>query len=403
MREIVNLARQYSESIYEKFPKGLTYHSLGHTNDVVSAVTEIGENSDLSEKEVEILQIAAWFHDLGYMEQVKGHEEVSVDIARKFLEEHDYPKEDIDRVAGCIMATQMPQDPKNFLEMVMCDADLLHLAGDHFFERSGQLQEEMKHTKGEEVNDAEWLKMNIQFIDDHEFFTDYAKKNYSKKKKKNLKKVKKRLKEEDQKTSYIIELEEDVDKLKEKVKKVKALKPDRGIETMFRLTSKNHLDLSAMADNKANIMISINSIILSIMISVLYRKLEEYPHLTVPALIITVVCLVTIVISILATRPNITHGRFSREDIQKKRTNLLFFGNFHKMQLDEYEWAMREMLNDAEFLYGSLIRDIYFLGVVLGKKYKLLRLGYTFFMFGFVIAVLSFIIAEMFFKTPYPY
>ncbi|MEQ8715051.1 MAG: DUF5706 domain-containing protein, partial [Cyclobacteriaceae bacterium] len=77
--------------------------------------------------------------------------------------------------------------------------------------------------------------------------------------------------------------------------------------------------------------------------------------------------------------------------------------NFHNMKLDDYEWGMKEMMKDADYLYGSLTKDIYFLGKVLGKKYRMLRAAYTIFMFGFVIAVLSFAIAEAFFKAPYPY
>jgi len=205
------------------------------------------------------------------------------------------------------------------------------------------------------------------------------------------------------KEEEIKELEEKVDKFKEKAKKAKELKPTRGIETMFRTTSRSHMDLSAIADNKANIMISINSIILSVLVSVLIRKLEEYPHMTVPAIMLTLVCLTTIVFAVLATRPNVTKGRFEKEDIHDKKTNLLFFGNFHRMELKDYHWAMMEMLKDADYLYGSMIKDIYFLGCVLGKKYRLLRMSYTIFMFGFVISILGFIIAELFFKSPYPY
>lgn len=198
-------------------------------------------------------------------------------------------------------------------------------------------------------------------------------------------------------------LKAQVAELKQKVKEAKGLTPTRGIETMFRLTSKNHMELSALADNKANIMISINSIILSVMVSVLIRKLEEYPHMTIPAVLLTVVCLATIVFAVLATRPNVSKGKFERLDIENKQTNLLFFGNFHSMRLNDYEWAMKEMMKDGDYLYGSMIKDIYFLGAVLGKKYKLLRLSYTVFMFGFVISILGFIVAELFFKTPYPY
>ncbi|MEM0939307.1 MAG: Pycsar system effector family protein [Bacteroidota bacterium] len=199
------------------------------------------------------------------------------------------------------------------------------------------------------------------------------------------------------------QLQQKISKLKQKIKEAKELTPTRGIETMFRTTSKNHMELSAIADNKANIMISINSIILSVMISVLIRKLEEYPHMTIPAILLTLVCLTTIVFAVLATLPNISSGKFDRLDIVNKKTNLLFFGNFHKMSLKEYEWGMKEMLQDADYLYGSMIKDIYFLGIVLGKKYRLLRVSYTIFMFGFVLSILGFIIAELFFKSPYPY
>ena len=199
------------------------------------------------------------------------------------------------------------------------------------------------------------------------------------------------------------QLEEKIAKLKKKVKESKELTPTRGIETMFRTTSKNHMELSAIADNKANIMISINSIIISVLVSVLIRKLEEYPHMTVPAIVLILVCLTTIVFAVLATRPNVTSGMFKHEDIIDKKANLLFFGNFHRMKLDDYKWGMTEMLKDADYLYGSMIKDIYFLGAVLGKKYRLLRMSYTIFMFGFVMSILGFVIAELFFKSPYPY
>jgi hypothetical protein len=199
------------------------------------------------------------------------------------------------------------------------------------------------------------------------------------------------------------EKEKDKEKQKEKEKlkdpQKKDTTPVRGIETMFRSMSANHLELSSIADNKANIMISINSIILSIIVSVLGRKLEEYPNFNIPTLILTLICLSTIIFAVLATRPSVTTGVFTKEDVYKKRTNLLFFGNFHSMNLDDYEWGMKEMMKDSEYLYGSMIRDNYYLGIVLGKKYRLLRIAYTIFMFGLVISILSYGIAIVFFPV----
>ena len=151
-----------------------------------------------------------------------------------------------------------------------------------------------------------------------------------------------------------------------------------------------------MADNKANILISVNSIILSIVLTVLFRKFNDAPFLIIPAFALTVTCLVTIIFSILATRPNVSSGKFTDEDVKNRKTNLLFFGNFHGMGLDNYLWGMKEMMKDGNYLYSSLIKDIYYLGVVLGRKYKLLRISYTVFMFGLIISIILFILAQMY-------
>ena len=119
----------------------------------------------------------------------------------------------------------------------------------------------------------------------------------------------------------------------------------------------------------------------------------------IPTIIFLTVCVLTIVFAVLATRPKVSSGKFTKQDIDQKKTNLLFFGNFYKMTLEEYEWGMQEMMKNKDYLYSSLIKDIYFLGVVLGRKYRLLRIAYSIFMFGFVIAVISFGIAIFFFPV----
>ena len=397
---IVEDARKFAENIlHNHLPEDISYHNATHTYDVVKGAIEIGEETRLTEEEMEILILAAWFHDVGYSEVITNHEDVSAAIALSFLSEKGYPDEKAARVCGCIMATKMPQSPKTTVEQVLCDADLLHLASDTFFDRTELLHQELITACGMKISDKEWMEKNISFIQSHRYFTNYAREKYGDAKRNNLKKVGEML--SSMKSADMQEPEKESKKKKKDKKKDKG--PERGIETMFRLTSKNHLDLSAMADNKANIMISINAIILSVLISVLIRKLEEYPHLVIPTLILTGVCLITIVFSILVTRPQIAQGKFTREDIKDRKVNLLFFGNFHRMNLDEYEWAMKEMMKDGDYLYSNLIRDVYYLGVVLGKKYRLLRIAYTFFMFGFVISIISFVLAELFLRGPYPY
>lgn len=399
---LLQIENHVKDTLQKELPKEVVYHNLDHTFQVVNAAKEIGQNSGLTEEDMEIVTIAAWFHDLGYKESGQNHEEISAKLAKEFLAEHSYDAGKIEKVQNCILATKMPQSPKNLMEEVVCDADLHHLGTEDYFRMARKLKKEINNNnKDELLTDAKWMQMNVDFIKKHKYFTEYAENKYGQQKLKNRKKVKKKLKKKV--TPEIDQYLTQINKLQSKLQKFKTTKPDRGIETMFRLTSKNHLDLSSMADNKANIMISVNSIILSIVLTVLFRKLDEYPHFLIPTVILTVVCLATIVFSILATLPNVSKGKFTRDNIINKETNLLFFGNFHGMKLPDYEWGMKQMMKDGDYLYTSLIRDIYFLGVVLGKKYKMLRTSYTIFMFGFVLAVLSFIIAESFFKPEIPF
>jgi hypothetical protein len=115
-----------------------------------------------------------------------------------------------------------------------------------------------------------------------------------------------------------------------------------------------------------------------------------------------IVAVTTIVLAIIATRPQLGSGNFTQQDLADKKINLLFFGNFHKATYDEYNAAMREMMKDTDYLYGTGIRDIHTLGIVLSKKYKLIRLAYNIFMIGIVVSVIAFAVAFFFFRASNP-
>ncbi|RFZ85227.1 hypothetical protein DYU05_06405 [Mucilaginibacter terrenus] len=172
-------------------------------------------------------------------------------------------------------------------------------------------------------------------------------------------------------------------------------KPDRGIETMFRVSSSNHQRLSDMADKKAHILITVNAIILSAIISLLLRRLNEQPYLAVPTIILIMVSLTTMTFAILATRPNIPKGKFTPEQLKNGPVNLLFFGNFYNMQPEAYHEAMLKVMNDGELLYRNLIYDNYGQGIVLGKKYRQLRVAYNLFMVGLIVSTFAFLSAVL--------
>jgi len=167
---------------------------------------------------------------------------------------------------------------------------------------------------------------------------------------------------------------------------------------MFRNIMRTHVEFSAMADSKANIIISVNTIMISIIFGFLLRFLNDNPNFIGPTIILTLTNFITLVSARLVTRPKVTAGVFKKEDVHNKKSNLLFFGNFYNMKLEDFSWGMKSLMEDQEYLYDSMIKDFYNLGQVLGVKYKHLRMCYTIFMSGLIISVVSFGIA--FFSSP---
>ncbi len=378
---------EYVTSLFEQMhAPALAYHNLEHTLGVVKHTEEIAGHYRVTEEDMLVLFASAWFHDTGHLfTEPSKHEKMSCEIMEKFMKDHVDDEKLIEEMKGCIMATQCPRHPENLLQQIICDADTYHFGTKDFKKTNEQAREETIARSGE----SSLIKFNeetIKMLVEHRFFTSYAKDLLEKKKKKNIKWLKKKILSEEheppRQVGTLAGLEKDKSGLMSK-----------GIQTMLRLTSENHLKLSDMADHKANILISVNAIIISVILSILLRKLQGDLGLTIATLIFLSVSVATIVIAILSTRPKISEGKFSKEDIAQKKTNLLFFGNFHKATYEEYNSAMRSMMLDTDYLYGTLIKDIYFLGVVLGRKYKLIRLAYNIFMIGIIVSVIAFAIA----------
>lgn len=395
---LITTADQYVSDLFEKeLSAELVYHNYQHTQDVVEAIIEIGKAEQVSDEELELLVLAALFHDSGHTKGYEGHEDYGKEIAQEFLTEQAVPQDKIEQVQNIINATKMPQSPNDLLQKIMADADLHHVSEKSFEEKAQRLRAEWGAILNKTYTDKTWAKQNIDFLKQHQFFTNYGRTVLEPKKEKVIKAQKKLYKKLKEKGDTILmrELkvdEEELKTLKKKLTKVSG-RPERGVETMFRTTSRNHLDLSAMADSKSNIMISVNAIIISVIVGSLASKLDTNPHLIIPTTLLLIFCLAATVFAVLATRPNVTEGKFTKADIVNKKANLLFFGNFHSMRLEDFEWGMNELINDSEYLYGSMIRDIYFLGVVLGKKYRLLRTSYTVFIVGLTVSVIAFLIA----------
>ncbi len=402
-----------TDLLTNKLSKSIRFHTLQHTQEVVAAAEILADQHPLSDDDQLALYLAAWFHDTGYTSgNALDHEAVSIQLATEFMDATSVSDEIKAKVIGCINSTRVPQNPTSTIERIISDADLFHLGTDAFKEKNRLLREEYLEFSGRDIPKKEWRKTNIRFLEDHVYFTNYGREKLRPVKDMHLVELKekdkttaemKSTKEKDKDKDKNKNKSKDGDKLSVAARKLtdakakleKEKQSERGISTVFRIVAQNQNNLSQMADAKANILISVNSIILSIIISTLSTKIQENPNLLIPVICLVLVCVTAIVFSILATRPNVTHGTFTQEDIHKKKTNLLFFGNFYKMSLPDYDWAMQEMLGDKDYLYSSIVKDNFFLGVVLAKKYRFLRYAYNIFMYGLIVTMLAFAIAIM--------
>ncbi len=406
---ILQEARAYIRTLFEeKGREGLTYHDIAHTEYVAGQARLIGQHSGLNPGELNLVETAAWFHDSGFIIQSEDHESESKNLARNFLGEKGVSGDLIEKVTGCIEATRMPQDPgDNLLAKVLCDADMAYLSEEFYIQRTNLLRKEWNHESEQKLSRKEYYEETIELFGNHRYFTTYARSTFSPGKEKNLQLLHSLLEEknkevnEKEKKKAKKRKKHKADRSKEEMKKMmrkmdKDKMPGRGVESMFRLTARNQINLSSIADNKANILISINTIVLTVLLSIGIGKISDYPVITIPAIFFISTCLITIIFAILSTRPKISSGKFSKEDIHQKRINLLFFGNFYNMEMDEYEWAVKEMMDDQDYLYSSMIRDQYSLGKVIANKYRLLRIAYTIFMIGLIVSSLLFAVFILF-------
>ena len=160
----------------EKLPKNLYYHNLKHTIDVTTQVEIIGRSEGITDYEMLMLKTAAIFHDTGFTRTYKDHEEAGCEIAREYLPKYDYTPEQIDFICSLIMKTKLPPKPETLLEQIICDADLDYLGRADFIPVSGNLYRELRERGAIEDDINKWNKMQIKFIEGHQYFTNSAKK-----------------------------------------------------------------------------------------------------------------------------------------------------------------------------------------------------------------------------------
>ena len=385
----------------------LFFHNLAHTRDVAEHTKQIADHYQLDDGNFFVVTAAACFHDTGQLiKSGEGHEERSAELAQEYLSSINVSEEDITAIKKCILATTMPQAPQSLNEEIIGDADLYNLGTDVFRDQNRLLRKEIEAVNNVKMDGTAWRASSISILEKHTYHTDYCRLLLNKTKAENLDRLKNRQEEKLKKEQEALILEsaaaaspeavtDNADNKKIAKPKKKDL-PDKGIETMFRISSSNSLRMSVMAENKAHKMKSVNSIIISVVLGLIIKTLDENRHLIIPTIILLIVNVTTIIYSVIATRPKVAPGFFTPEQVENKSVNLLFFGSFYNMGFKEYDEGMQKMMKDRDFLYGSLIKDIFWQGKVLGRKYQLLRISYTIFLYGIIASVIAFTAAIIF-------
>ncbi len=179
------------QEILAKLPEHLTYHNLDHTAYVIEKAIFLAMELKVSANDLHLLKLAALFHDTGFIDIPKNHEEKSCNIAKGYLE-NNYPESELKKIYGMIMATKIPQSPTTLLENILADADLEYLGTDLFEKIGKTLFEELKHFNPDFTEQA-WDELQLVFMQKHHFHTEYCQKHREPKKQENLLTVKKRL------------------------------------------------------------------------------------------------------------------------------------------------------------------------------------------------------------------
>ncbi|MEP2770696.1 MAG: Pycsar system effector family protein [Fulvivirga sp.] len=381
--KIVSKAESYVTGLFkEKLPENLLYHNLSHTYEVAEISKELGEISELSDSELEMLQVAAWFHDTGYIKKYNGHEEESLKYAREFMDGENYDEKKKKVVERLIKSTIKGHKPNDMLEEILHDADMAHIGRKRFFRKGELLRVELESYLDESYSELEWEKKQYQFLINNNFITKAGKQEYGKRRVKNIKKQRKNIVK--------------ARKVTTRTRTGKDL--GRGIDTLYRANYRNHINLSAIADGKANMMISINTIMISVIVTLSGASLSvsksyiiENLRFTVPIFILLIGSLASVVFAVLSARPKVTAREIDIEKVKEDEMSLLYFGNFLGIPKQQFVNYLNKLKADQERLYNSMSVDLYNLGGVLKEKYRLLTVSYNIFMTGLTLTVIAFV------------
>ena len=380
-------AEQYVRQLFnKKADSRLVCHNYGLSQKLVRAIEHLAIRNEISDVDsLDLLKTAGWFYFTGYSRDVRDPAPHSEQIAQAFFDVHEISQETASAIKRLINAAAENSTPEFLLAQTFKDAVQGVCFGADFQQMEALEKLEKEWGGDQSFDDFSWARFKLQELLGVRFLTKAGKEIF-----------------ESELANNILLQKNKVEKLEKKFRNETKVpqsesvpygNAQRTIQTFFRANYRNHINLSSIADNKANIMISVNAILISVIISILsYRNLTEAnPMILMPSIIFLVSGLTSLIFAVLSARPKVTslNGKQTPEEEIKK--NLVFFGNFVQLDLKQYQRGMDELFKDDKLLIDNMTRDLYFLGKVLDKKYRFLSFSYNVFMAGFALTVLTFL------------
>jgi len=379
-------AQQFVLNLYnQKHNAALVYHNYAQMSAIAENIKQLARHTKRTSKTTEVALLAAYFHTTGYLDNYDDPKSAALRITKTHLEQQQYS--DLPQVLTSIESV-FTNNAKSVADALFSDARNAVLYGENYSQQSSLHRLELELVRDEKYTKKEWQQRELNQLLNVKFYTPYGKIHYAPMLAQNIARQKNRVEK------GRVEATPTNDIVKSPFSQLEKEATARGAQTFFRANYRNHINLSAIADNKANIMISVNSILISVLITVLtWRNITEtQPEVLLPGVIFLVTALASLIFAVLSARPKVTNLNEGKVEIAKVKKNIAFFGNFVTLNLEQYEAAMDEVLIDDELLYGNMSRDLYFLGKVLSKKYYYLAISYNVFMVGFSISVALFLV-----------
>lgn len=396
--QIVNNIKDYTFEIIDKESDKNLYTTISRVYRIEKNINTIIKEDKIENIDIDCLYLANYVlnieqattkaNTLNFKDSETSINEILDSLRLKFK----LNSETVNRVKTIIIESFPFNETKLLESKIISDANIMDFAGSQGRDRLKKMYEQMI-LKDFKLSKSNWYDTLIGILDNYKTTTHFGQTHVQPSIDKLYKSLRKERKDHKNHTNLILQKElkisdQEIKKLKKDIGKIKG-RDDRGIQTLFRNTSRNHYTLNKMVDGKARIMITINSIILSLILGGIIGKSSNEVVLNIPSIIFAVTNLISIAFAIISITPNKTQGNFTEEDIRSKKGNLLYFGNFHNMHYRDFEWAFLQLLQDKDYLYTSMIKDFYYQGQILQVKNKLIRISLYTFLLGLVVAIVS--------------